>query len=743
MKFAYSQNNFSSGELSPKLKGRNELKEYTNGAEILQNFIPMAQGGLTIKPGSQYIKDITADFDTSYDVEIFQFVPNRDECYLIAVGKDSGSATCVFKVYKQDASYPLGLTACTVNTDGAIGPQLLNLYTYGLTTLSELHYVQSGDFAFFTHSSKRVEPLVFVRTDSTTFEFTNYDRATAYTTERTIVQVRRMPFQAQNSNTSHILTTTGASAGVRTLTASGSGFAPFTSDWIGTWVRLSDGTTEIVGYISAYTSSTVVELTFDNPYSGAANIADYRWAWGSWSKKMGYPGSITLWQERLFFGGSLAEPTTVWATVAGNLFLVLNRKLVQDSSADTSGVGYFGAISSSDAFSFLAGSDLSGTISYLSADRYLKVGTNTAEIVVTPVDGIVGPANRDIKIQSFYGSKSIQPARITNAVIFCTAEGKKIEEVTFSEENASFAERELTVLADHLVYHERDSATQSSSSSQFKKMVYQRDRKCIWFTNTNGGLVGVVNNPSAGVLAWFKVSLGGTTRSIQGIACLPSPDGGANDALYMVVKRTINGSTKKYIERIGESFEQDNTYGEYVSNQRDLAICADSAIAVASATIGSGQTVIAVSHLEGETVVVTHKGIDVGEFVVTSGNITIPSELSNFSASKSTIVGLPFTAKAKTMPIEAGAQFGNGLTGLKRIDTLSARLYRTMKGKYTNSESVTYPFEYATESEALFIGVKKLAWNDSSKEDASVIIEQSDPYPMTILQLVMRGRTEE
>ena len=51
------QTNFTSGEVSPVLKGRVDIERYFNSAEEIQNFIVRPQGGLTRRSGTKFINE--------------------------------------------------------------------------------------------------------------------------------------------------------------------------------------------------------------------------------------------------------------------------------------------------------------------------------------------------------------------------------------------------------------------------------------------------------------------------------------------------------------------------------------------------------------------------------------------------------------------------------------------------------------------------------------------------------------
>lgn len=50
-----SQTNFSSGEVSPLLRGRIDTTKYANGAETVENFFVLPQGGLRRRPGTKFV----------------------------------------------------------------------------------------------------------------------------------------------------------------------------------------------------------------------------------------------------------------------------------------------------------------------------------------------------------------------------------------------------------------------------------------------------------------------------------------------------------------------------------------------------------------------------------------------------------------------------------------------------------------------------------------------------------------
>lgn len=82
-KTAHLQSSFSSGELSPYLRGRTTLAQYTNGCQELQNMVVLPQGGVTKRPGTEFIREVK---DSSKNTVLIPFVIGSDQSYILEFG---------------------------------------------------------------------------------------------------------------------------------------------------------------------------------------------------------------------------------------------------------------------------------------------------------------------------------------------------------------------------------------------------------------------------------------------------------------------------------------------------------------------------------------------------------------------------------------------------------------------------------------------------------------------------------
>jgi hypothetical protein len=118
------------------------------------------------------------------------------------------------------------------------------------------------------------------------------------------------------------------------------------------------------------------------------------------------------------------------------------------------------------------------------------------------------------------------------------------------------------------------------------------------------------------------------------VSVLPAEDGDLDDRVYYTVKRTINGSTVRYVERWAQEID---CRGGAINKEADSCVTYTGAVTT---------TITGLDHLEGEEVVVWANGFDVGTdddgsliYTVASGQITLASAATNV------VIGLPYTAR--------------------------------------------------------------------------------------------------
>jgi hypothetical protein len=138
-------------------------------------------------------------------------------------------------------------------------------------------------------------------------------------------------------------------------------------------------------------------------------------------------------------------------------------------------------------------------------------------------------------------------------------------------------------------------------------------------------------------------------------------------------------------------------------------------------------------HLEGEEVAILGDGNVMPRQTVVNGSVTLPVAVSR------AIVGLPFTARAKTLPMivpEAAIE-----SKRKRVVGLAVRLSRSRGLKYGHSYDDTYEMKERTDEAwgqptRLQEGIRYQHIGTVWDEDGQTYFKLEDPLPVTLLSLV-------
>jgi hypothetical protein len=164
----------------------------------------------------------------------------------------------------------------------------------------------------------------------------------------------------------------------------------------------------------------------------------------------------------------------------------------------------------------------------------------------------------------------------------------------------------------------------------------------VWAISSDGKLLGLTYAPEERIGGWHRHTTSGSFRSLAVVS------EGDQDRLYVVAERTIQGSSVRYIERMGVQDAGNNLLEQTYLDAVAIYIGAP------VTTISSG-----LGHLEGRTVLVLANGVEEeGTQIVVDGEITLANAASIIH------VGLPYSAELQTLPMGAqlDAALGSGRT---------------------------------------------------------------------------------
>ena len=665
--------NFTGGELSPRLDGRNDLAKYPTGCKTLENMIIYPHGSAARRSGTQYVAEVK---DSTKETRLIPFEFSTTQTYILEFGDQ------YIRFYKDNGQILSGGSAYEISSP------------YLEAELFDIKFAQSADVMYICHPNHAVRKLS--RTGHTAWTLTTVD-------------FQNGPFMDHNISTTTLTAGHTAVGSSGNLTLSSTTGVNNDQGWlstdVGRLVHFKDGHYKI----TARTSATVaVSICIASPSSGSAST-DF--ALGSFSDTTGHPSCVTFFEQRLVFAATLSQPQTLFFSKSGDY----------ENMDDN----YHGTVADDDAIIYTIASNQVNAIRFMTATRTLIIGTAGGEFAVSGggTDIAITPTNILIKKQSNNGAANVDALAVGNATLFLQRAKRKLRELAYNFDVDGYIAPDLTILAEHI------------SEGGFKQLSYQQEpNQIIWCVRNDGQLIGLTYQREQQVVAWHRHIFGGSFGSgnaiCESVATIPTDD--SEYQTWVIVKRTINGTTKRYIEYIHNlNFDQtDDTTFNFLDSQLSYD--------------GSPATTISgLSHLEGQTVSVLADGATHPDVVVSSGEITLSRSASKVK------VGLAFTSLLQTMRIDAGSQNGTSQSKTKRIYEITLRLYETLGVEVgpdlNNMERI--PFRSSADlmdsSVSVFTGDKEIEFRGNYETDGFIFVRQNQPLPLTILSLYPKLQTND
>jgi hypothetical protein len=444
----------------------------------------------------------------------------------------------------------------------------------------------------------------------------------------------------------------------------------------------------IYGYIG---QATTVTFTDDNIAADMGKTPPNNY--NPFSTSGEYPAAVSYFEQRRCFAGTTNKPQNIWMTRSGT----------------ESNMNYSLPTMEDDAISFRVAAREANTIRHIVPLTSLVLLTSAAEWRVTSINSdAITPNTVSVKPQSYVGASNVQPVVINNNLIYAAARGGHMRELAYSWQAAGFVTGDLSLRAPHLF-----------DTFNVRDMAYAKaPQPIVWCVSSNGKLLGLTYVPEQQVGAWHQHD---TKDGLFESCCVVAE--GDEDVLYVVVKRTINGSDKRYVERL---------------HTRQFTDPADAFFVDCGLTYsGSAVTTISgLSHLEGKTVNILADGAVHPQRVVTSGAITLENAASKVQ------VGLPITADIQTLPWFAQIDAGLGQGRTKNVNRVYMRVYRSSgifagpdannltEAKQRTTENYGAPPALKSDEIQLVITP---SWNNSGQ----VFVRQADPLPLTLVSMTL------
>lgn len=727
----WTQSAFVAGEWSPFQLGRTELPRYQQCASALENWITMIQGGARSRWGTGFVAEVA---DSTKLGRLVPFRFSNSQTYVI----EFGNATARF--YSQNGR---------IESSPGVPVQISTPWTSG--QLVDLEWAQYADTAIFAHPSTvpyrltRVSSLLWKLQAAPFVVFPSEEIGKQYAADITIsngvgitvTATVGAPFLASDVGRQIIAdlgeaTITGFTSSTQ-VTATASGFlagAYTAGNWtltespkttvtfagnnrlngtgtltaaaaawrnadVGDYVVMNDGQLQI----TSFSTTTVVNVKVVDVLTNPTTPADAA-AWAleprTWSSARGYPRAVALAEQRLIFGGSLANPVDVWASATG--FPYNLARGVRAASGFT--LKFWGG----DMSTIMHLVPTPTTLIALTASAELSAGTGN--------DDAMTPSNVHPRPGSNNGCSAARPTIVNNDLVYVQDGGTRVRALAFRSEENAFWASDITKESEHLF---RAGVTELAYCKDPYPVLYARLGDGRLAACSISRQVGVLEHD---VLAWSPISTDGQIESIAPMRY------GAEDQLWMIVNRTISGVTKRYVERADWNL---NT---------DCALTGTSATATATWS-GFG-------HLEGKELQVLGDGCELANQVVVGGNIRTAKAGGTLGADRPSLAieaGLPFVSTLTVPDLEPiGASFGGARVKVNEaivdlVDTIGLEIQgHDLKWRTFGADAFTSPPLRFTGKKRL----ENLGWNGGD-----ITVRRIHPYTAHVRRVIRRYTVNE
>lgn len=657
----------SSGEIDPLLARRFDYQKYQTGLAACRGFLPLVQGGITRAPGTIWRGQAAGP------CVLIPFTFAADDAVVLEFSAN------LMRVWRYGALVTTG------------GGAVYTLATpFGADSLSRLRWVQSADVIYLCDGLQPVQRLARLALNNWTIA------AQAF---------RTGPFRVQNTDRTRTLQAS-ASTGTITLTASGGALfdasvigalfqlKPTDNTAVALWVADSplnvgtkrrygqniyellrdDTTTNTVkntGYVAPIHTdgdeeyeplrawrylgddTGVVRITaVASPTSATAEVIrrvpdacvsspTYRWSEGAWSDRHGYPSQIAIYDQRLVLAANTAEPRTVWFSTVGDYADFLPGTEADSSFAYTiAGQGSINRIQN-----LCRGR--TGLHIFALGEEYSTRAESRAQVI--------GPTTAVFSLDGSVGSSPARPIAPAGDPIIISRDQRRVLQVAYSLEMDGNQTANLSRVAQHL------------GADLFQEIVWQgAPEPMAWLRRATGDLVAMLMDKSEDVLGFAVLTLAG--GAVESMAVSPSADG-TQDVLTLVVRRTVNGTLRRFVEELALPFP---ALGPTAPASRAVHFFASSIF-----TPVTPQAAFTVTHLAGAEV---HAWTDQGNFgpltVAGDGTVTLPVAVSR------ACIGLyDGTHYAETLDILAQSPAGSSMGRGKRLTgKVGVGLYASAQG---------------------------------------------------------------
>ena len=470
---------------------------------------------------------------------------------------------------------------------------------------------------------------------------------------------------------------------------------------------------------------------------GAAGVLT-EWNMGAWYKG-NYPSMVALSEQRLCFAGEPQKPDTVTTSNVGSLNVM--RPTGNDAAK---------TVNASNSVRVAVADSTVNIIRWLSVGESLLIGTNSAIFALRgdSDNGTFSPLGINAIKLSATGVSSIIPISVERETAYLTNNSQGFRSIKSGSNRDTLEEQktfDLAILARHIF----------GRTLSIEDIAYQFDRRSIiWLVRSDGVMLGCTYIPEEKIFAWHRHIIGGTflitpgdpdvfTNAIVESVSVDRNTGGSFDRVWIIVKRTINGSTKRYVE-----FFEDEWLDGISSNQQFV-----DSHPIEPSTVPR-LLFPRFGHLIGETLQVLGDGGVLPDATVfqegaVEGHITTTELITDLTA------GFGYTSTFESLPLEVNDPSGNSGTSMgkmARSDHVILRLFDSQTGEVGvpqwdgNVVNWTNIIERGAgdvigSPPSPFTGDKKILLDGGFDREKVIRIRQTQPVGFNLLAMNVMGNS--
>lgn len=521
---SYIQRSFAGGEISPQVAARADMVKYATGLRKCRNMIVEKHGGVRFRPGTSFINETKF---SNRKCRLIEFIFSDDVSYVLELGHE------YIRIFRNAVA-----VGGWENIKEVVTP-------YQEEDLPIIQYAQSADVITMTHQDYPIQQLrrFLDEQDEIDFELVEFETVPGILPPDNVTvdappQDPDDPEPPPPTSYSYVVTSISADTGEESLQseAGSDGGAPLDDDnavfieW-----DVVDGADEYNVYKRSATDAYYYIGTRQVPDGFSSSRIQFsdsvrrirnddvtpprrREPFDEAGK---YPATVNYYQQRQWFASSENNPQQVHAS----------------KTAAFSNFGVSRPIQDDDAIVFtIAGRNFNEVRHLINIGKLVAMTSSGEWLVAGDPGGGVTPTQINLQQQGYSGASRLRPIVIESTAIYLQARGNVVRDLQYQFESDGYVGQDLTIFATHFF----------DGHSIVDWDFQQVPNSVVWAVRDDGVLLGLTYLPEHQIWGWHRHETDGKVESLTVV-----PEGN-QDAVYIVVNRTINGSTRRYIERLEE-----------------------------------------------------------------------------------------------------------------------------------------------------------------------------------------------